>query len=72
MFDAKAEVLKLKQLKKIITKKRYSRSRLDKYSDELKKMKAAGATYADLQRWLKSHRIKVAWSTVQRWFSKHG
>jgi hypothetical protein len=72
MFDAEAEVLKLKQLKKTISKKRYSRSKLDKYSDELKSMKSAGATYADLQRWLQARRIKVVWSTVQRWFSNHG
>lgn len=72
MFDAKAEVIQLKILKKSISKKRYSRSRLDKYTDELKAMKVAGATYSDLQRWLQSRRIKVAWSTVQRWFTNHG
>ena len=72
MFDAEAEVLELKQLKKTISKKRYSRSKLDKFRDELKAMKIAGATYSDLHRWLAARRVKVAKSTVQRWFSKNG
>lgn len=35
-------------------------------------MYAAGASVAELQRWLRERRIKVAHSTVARWLARHG
>ena len=69
-FDTENELLALKQQTKIIRKKRFSRSRLDKYSGELLSLYAAGASIAELQRWLRSNRIRVEHSTVSRWLNR--
>lgn len=47
------------------------RSRLDRYKGDLILLKRQGATIAELQRWLREHRIKVVHSTVARWLQKH-
>ena len=46
-------------------------SRLNKYKGDLILLKRQGATIAELQRWLREHRIKVVHSTVARWLQKH-
>ena len=69
-FDTENELLALKQQTKIIRKKRFTRSRLDKHSGELLSLYKAGASIAELQRWLRANRIKVEHSTVSRWLDK--
>lgn len=71
-FNAELEVKKLKQQTSIIRKKRFSKSRLDRYQGELLTLHRAGATCAELQRFLRSKKIKVVHSTVWRWLDKHG
>lgn len=71
-FDVNTELKTLREQTKIIRQKRYSRSRLDKYAGELLTLHRAGATTAELQRWLRGQRIKVVHSTVARWLAKHG
>lgn len=71
-FNAELEVKKLKQQTSIIRKKRFSKSRLDRYQGELLTLHRAGATCAELQRFLRSKKIKVVHSTVWRWLNKHG
>lgn len=71
-FNPSSELAALRQETTAIRKRRYSRSRLDRYQDELLSLHEAGASVAELQRWLRSHRIKVAHSTVLRWLAKHG
>jgi hypothetical protein len=66
------EVRKLKQQTKIIRVKRFGKSRLDKYKTQLLLLKKHGASIAELQRWLLGKKIKVAWTTVYRWFQKNG
>jgi hypothetical protein len=73
-FDAVAEVQRLKAQAKARRKRNYSRriSKLDKYKGELLSMYRAGASGADLQRWLKEKRIICALSTVLRYVQKNG
>lgn len=71
-FDPDLEVNKLKKQTSTIRKKRYSKSRLDRYKGELLSLSNAGATCAELQRFLRTKRIKVAYTTVSRWLAKHG
>lgn len=71
-FDPATEVALLKQQTKSIRQPRFSRSRLDKFAGELITMLAAGASVAELQRWLRAKRIRVEYSTVYRWVKKHG
>lgn len=49
----------------------YARSRLDRHRAELLALHNAGASAAELQRWLRTHRISVVHSTVARWLTKH-
>jgi hypothetical protein len=74
-FDVQSELSTLKDQTKTIRKRSYSarKSRLDKYTHQLLALNQAGASGAELQRWLRANkRIKVAHSTVLRWLDKHG
>lgn len=74
-FNVQSELLELKSQTQSIRKRSYSarKSRLDKYKFQLLELYKAGATGAELQRWLrKNKRIKVAHSTVLRWLEKNG
>ncbi|EID5629741.1 hypothetical protein ABV825_005128, partial [Escherichia coli] len=53
-------------------KKTYRKSRLDRYTGELLQLYRAGASAAELQRWLREKRIRVVLSTVTRWLAKNG
>lgn len=71
-FSALNEVKKLKNQTKTIRRKRYGKSRLDRYKKQLITLRDNGASIAELQRWLRAKRIKVEWSTVSRWLNKNG
>ncbi len=71
-FDPSMELKKLQMQTKQIRKTRYAKSRLDRYRGEILQLHREGASTSELQRWLRSNRIKVAWSTVFRWLQKNG
>lgn len=73
-FDAHSELSVLKAQSKSIRKRSYKqrKSRLDKFKFELLELHRLGAKGAELQRYLRSKRIKVAHSTVQRWLDNNG
>ena len=71
-FNSELEAKKLQEQTSTIRKTRYSRSRLDRYQGELLSLHKAGANCAELQRFLRTKRIKVVHSTVARWLLKHG
>jgi len=73
-FDADAEVTRLKAHTKARRKRNYSRriSKLDKYKGEIMSMHRAGASGAELQRWLKEKRISCALTTVLRYVQRNG
>ncbi|MDE1240525.1 hypothetical protein, partial [Vibrio aestuarianus] len=72
-FDVQSELSALKDQTQAMRKRSYSarKSRLDKFKFQLLELHQAGATGAELQRWLRANkRIKVAHSTVLRWLEK--
>ena len=73
-FDVEKELLALKKQTKVIRKRNYSvrKSRLDKFKFELLSLYRAGNSIAELQRFLRAHRIKVVHSTVARWVKSNG
>lgn len=74
-FNVQYELTVLQNQTKMIRKRSYSarKSQLDKYKFELLELKNAGASTAELQRWLRTNkRKKVAHSTILRWLEKHG
>ena len=71
-FDVDVELARLKAQSRSIRKKRFRKSRLDRYKGELLTLHRAGAKPAELQRWLRSKRIKVVLSTVIRWLENNG
>ena len=72
MFDIDTELDLLRRQTSEIRKKRYSRSRLDRYRGELLLLHRGGASVAELQRWLRARRIRVVHTTVARWIDKNG
>ena len=72
MFDIDTELDLLRRQTSEIRKKRYSRSRLDRYRGELLLLHRGGASVAELQRWLRARRIRVVHSSVARWIDKNG
>lgn len=72
-FDVQNELYVLKTQTQLIRKRHYCqrKSRLDKFTYELLELRRVGASCAELQRFLRTKRMKVAHSTVQRWLTKH-
>jgi len=71
-FDAIAELEEIKRKRKVSKRKRYYKSKLDKFKFELLKLHKSGASLGDLQFFLRKNRTKAAISTIQRWLKKHG
>lgn len=69
-FDPHTELASLRQQTATIRKQHFHPSRLDRHRAELLALHQAGATVAELQRWLRAHRIRVVHSTVARWIAK--
>ena len=70
-FDANAVLSELRQDAKLRRRRRYHRSRLDRHRAELVKLRRNGASYAELQRWLRAaKRLMVSRTTVFRYFQK--
>ena len=72
MFDTDTELDLLRRQTSEIRKKRYARSRLDRYRGQLLLLHRGGASVAELRRWLRARRISVVHSTVARWIDKNG
>ena len=71
IFDARTELAELRRQTAEIRRRRYTKSRLDRYRAELIQLRRNGASVAELQRWLRDHRIRVVHSTVARWVTKN-
>ncbi|MCY1422248.1 hypothetical protein D9M71_379240 [compost metagenome] len=69
-FDPQAEAARLRATTRMRRKTTYRRSRLDRYAGELLALHRAGATIAELQRWLGERRVRVVHTTVARWLSR--
>ena len=70
-FDTAADRPPRRAQPRRIRQVRYRPSRLDRYTGELLSLYQAGASAAELQRWLRARRIKVVLSTVTRWLEKN-
>ena len=71
-FNANTELEALRRQTGEIRRRRYTRSRLDRYRGELLLLHRGGASVAELQRWLRARRIRVVHTTVARWIDKNG
>ena len=71
-FDAAAEVAHLKADTRARRRLRRAPSRLDRHTHELLALHDAGATVAELQRWLAARRVRVHQTTVGRWLRRRG
>ena len=71
-METEKTIIQMKLQTKLIRKRRYVKSRLDRFKGELLNLYIQGLSIAELQRWLKKKRIKVAYSTVYRWVQKNG
>ncbi|ECJ2224807.1 hypothetical protein FNS94_23970 [Salmonella enterica] len=71
-FNVRDELAALREETRIIRKRSYHRSRLDNHTGELSQLYSEGASAAELQRWLRKKRVRVALSTVTRWLKRNG
>lgn len=71
-FDAAAEAARLKADTRARRRRRRTGSRLDRHMHELLALYDAGATIAELQRWLDARRVCVHQTTVGRWLRRRG
>ena len=73
-FDAAAEVAALKQETQLRHKRRYTKrpSQLDPYRLKLIALRDAGASFTELQHWLKKRKLRVSLSTVTRYMNRYG
>lgn len=69
-FDPEDELAKLRAQARVARRQR--KSKLTRYASQLLALRAAGATAADCQRWLKTRHMPVAHTTVTRWFKRNG
>ena len=71
-FDAAVEAARLKADTRARRRQRRVSSRLDRHTHELLALYDAGATVAELQRWLEARRVRVHQTTVGRWLRRRG
>jgi hypothetical protein len=70
-FNATVELAETRLLKHISRKRHYHKSRLDKCRVEMITLWKEGASYREIQLWLRrKHRIKVSHTTIMRYLSK--
>ncbi|MEZ9488708.1 hypothetical protein AB4347_02005 [Vibrio breoganii] len=71
-FDDPASELEAIRVHRAVlqSSKRTRRSKLDNYRLELRKLREAGATLAELLEFLKLQGVECSYSTVQRWMKK--
>ena len=71
MFDADMALAEVRQVRKVMKRRIYNKSRLDRFRAELAQMHRAGASLGDLQVWLrKVKRVRVDRSTIHRYLQK--
>lgn len=70
-FNAKSEVQRLAAITELRKKKRYSRSKLDKYKFEILALRNEAATLQEIQIWLKEKNVSAEISTISRWLKNH-
>jgi len=71
-FDAKKELFEIQAKRKMMKRKRFRASVIDRYKGEVLLLHKAAASLTDIRIFLKSKRVKVVNSTVQRWLQKNG
>lgn len=64
------ELALIRQQRRMARRKRYYRSRLDRYRTEVVVLRRAGATLAEISSWLRRRRCKVAASTISRYLAR--
>jgi len=65
-----AELAAIRQQRRTARRRRYYRSRLDRYRAEIVALRRAGATLAEIAAWLRQRRCKVAPSTISRYLAR--
>jgi len=70
-FNAEKELAEIKTLRKLMLKKRFSKSRLDQFKSEILKLRKSNASLTDIRLFLKSKKVTVVNSTIHRFLKKN-
>jgi hypothetical protein len=75
-MDAKDAAAEVERLATLVKKRRHKNtffpSKIDKFRNEVLRLKSNGATLEMLKLWLSEKRIKADISTISRWLKKNG
>lgn len=69
-FDADSVLIDLRRRQALTRRRKYRRSRLDRYRAELVKLRNAGASLALMKLWLQDRRLAVSRSTISRYLGR--
>lgn len=70
-LNATAELLHIRQFKRLAKRPKYAVSRLNRYRAELVALRQAGASYRELVLWLRQKkRLKTTHTTVRRYLKQ--
>ena len=70
-FDPTAELALLRERKRASRQRYFKKSQLDQFSYQLLELHNAGASIAELQRWLSNKKVNVHHTTVSRWVRRN-
>lgn len=68
--DIEQELATIRQQRRVNRRRRYYRSRLDRYRAEIVGLRRAGATLAEIATWLRRRRCRVVASTISRYLAR--
>jgi len=69
--EAQAEAERIKKRMALRVKKKFTKSKLDKYKPEILQLKAVGSSLEVIRLWLAEKHIQANRSTISRWLKSH-
>lgn len=69
--EARQEAERIKKRMALRVKKKFAKSKLDKYKPEILQLKAAGLSLEGIRLWLAEKHVTANRSTISRWLKSH-
>ena len=70
-FNADTELASIRAAIKLRQRRRWHRSSLDPFTNEITALRQRGASLQEIRVFLKTHHLTVDRSTILRWLKKH-
>lgn len=70
-FNADAELSSIRAAIKLRQRRRWHRSSLDPFTEEITDLRQRGASLTEIKFFLKNHHLSIDRTTILRWLKKH-